>query len=506
MELLGVISALEALNRPCEVEVHSDSQYVCNAFNQHWVEGWIRRGWKTSQKKPVKNVDLWKRLLAAKEPHDVTFHWVKGHAGHEFNERCDQLATAAADGEAARATPGSSRASPTDRPAHHLTRRTSPTNRGQIERQRYDSHRDHRNERHHRVHARRPGERGGRRLCRHPLARSRESRGLHIRAWGDDPFTSLDELAASDGVDAVYIGSPNALHHDQALACIAGGKHVLVEKPFCANRREAVEVFEAARETGVVALEAMRPLHDPAFHAIKEALPQIGAIRRATLRFGKYSSRHDEILAGRHTNIFDCAMASGSLMDIGVYCVEPLIELFGAPERVLASAALLDEATRDLTNGPIDGSGVVLASYPGMTAVLAHSKTTNDLSDSQIEGELGTLTVHGISAPSAIRVELRSHAARQADSVGYSSAQTVGRDIDLPRFENTMQHELADFVQSVEEIRIGGDCTQVPCGTFGNVAHFRDVTLASLDIMDEARRQTGVSFPADRETTAAYES
>lgn len=78
MELLGVISALEALNRPCEVEVHSDSQYVCNAFNQHWVEGWIRRGWKTSQKKPVKNVDLWKRLLAAKEPHSVSFHWVKG--------------------------------------------------------------------------------------------------------------------------------------------------------------------------------------------------------------------------------------------------------------------------------------------------------------------------------------------------------------------------------------------------------------------------------------------
>ena len=100
MELLGVIVALEALKRPCTVEVHSDSQYVCNAFNQHWVEGWIRRGWKTSQKKPVKNVDLWKRLLAAKEPHRVTFHWVKGHAGHPLNERCDELATTAADGDA----------------------------------------------------------------------------------------------------------------------------------------------------------------------------------------------------------------------------------------------------------------------------------------------------------------------------------------------------------------------------------------------------------------------
>ena len=97
MELMAVIVALETLNRPCEVEVHSDSQYVVNAFNQHWIEGWIRRGWKTANKKPVKNIDLWQRLLAAKEPHTVTFLWVKGHAGHPENERCDELATTAAD-------------------------------------------------------------------------------------------------------------------------------------------------------------------------------------------------------------------------------------------------------------------------------------------------------------------------------------------------------------------------------------------------------------------------
>lgn len=97
MELLGVISALEALKRPCKVSVHSDSQYVVNAFNQHWVSGWLKRGWKNASKQPVKNVDLWKRLLAAMEPHEVTYVWVKGHAGHPENERCDALATAAAD-------------------------------------------------------------------------------------------------------------------------------------------------------------------------------------------------------------------------------------------------------------------------------------------------------------------------------------------------------------------------------------------------------------------------
>lgn len=99
MELMAVIAGLEVLNRPCTVEVYSDSQYVVNAFNQHWVDSWIKKGWKRGKNEPVKNIDLWKRLLQAKEPHNVSFHWVKGHDGHPQNERCDQLATAAADGD-----------------------------------------------------------------------------------------------------------------------------------------------------------------------------------------------------------------------------------------------------------------------------------------------------------------------------------------------------------------------------------------------------------------------
>ena len=97
MELMGAIVGLEALRRPCTVTMVTDSQYVVNAFKQHWISGWIKHGWKTASKQPVKNVDLWKRLLAAAEPHDVSWQWVKGHAGHPENERCDALATAAAD-------------------------------------------------------------------------------------------------------------------------------------------------------------------------------------------------------------------------------------------------------------------------------------------------------------------------------------------------------------------------------------------------------------------------
>ncbi len=99
MELMAVIAGMEALTKPCEVEIVSDSKYVTDAFNQRWIENWKKKGWKKSTNKPVQNVDLWKRLLRAIAPHSVTFTWVKGHDGHPENERCDKLATAAADGE-----------------------------------------------------------------------------------------------------------------------------------------------------------------------------------------------------------------------------------------------------------------------------------------------------------------------------------------------------------------------------------------------------------------------
>ena len=97
MELLGAIVGFEHLTKPCEVVFTSDSKYVVDAFNQGWIESWLRNNWRKSDKKPVKNKDLWVRLLNAVNPHKVTYVWVKGHDGHVFNERCDELATYAAD-------------------------------------------------------------------------------------------------------------------------------------------------------------------------------------------------------------------------------------------------------------------------------------------------------------------------------------------------------------------------------------------------------------------------
>jgi ribonuclease HI len=98
MELMGAIVGLESLKRPCEVTLWSDSQYVVHAFTKDWITGWQKRGWRTASKEPVKNQDLWQRLLLAVAPHEVTWQWVRGHTGDVENERCDQLAMAAATG------------------------------------------------------------------------------------------------------------------------------------------------------------------------------------------------------------------------------------------------------------------------------------------------------------------------------------------------------------------------------------------------------------------------
>lgn len=96
MEMTAAIMALEALKRPCRVDLHTDSRYVMDGITK-WISAWKARGWKTADKKPVKNEDLWRRLDEARARHQVKWHWVKGHAGHELNERADTLANEGID-------------------------------------------------------------------------------------------------------------------------------------------------------------------------------------------------------------------------------------------------------------------------------------------------------------------------------------------------------------------------------------------------------------------------
>lgn len=273
--------------------------------------------------------------------------------------------------------------------------------------------------------------------------------------------TSLEALASADDVDVVYIASPNALHHRQASRLLAGGKHVLVEKAAAANAGEFADLVRLATEHDRVVVESIRSLFDPSRAVIEDLLPALGPIRRVSFSYCQRSRRYDRFLAGERVNIFDPAMAAGALMDIGTYCVNPLVAWFGAPTSVQAAAFLLD-------NG-IDGAGTILASYPGMIAEVAYSKVTGSDAPSEIAGEDATLSIDVIHDPRRLRL---LH--------GDGRPEEITVDKPLP--------QQAYVLQAMD--RLIAD-------PLGARAH-NEASRQALELMDAVRAQVGVRFPSDR--------
>jgi len=296
--------------------------------------------------------------------------------------------------------------------------------------------------------------------------------------------TSLDDLAADPQVDAVYIASPNALHASQARLLLAQGKHVLVEKSFASNEAEAVGIFDLAQEKGLVAMEAMRNIHDPSFAKVSEVVnDQLGQVRAASLGFSKITSRFARLKAGERLNVFDPRMASGALMDIGVYVVEPAVALFGAPQEVLASAVTTEVPGEEAESpyGRIDISGSALLSYGDFVVNLNYGKVTDDVIACQVQGERATLTFRTVSCPEDLRLYVH-----QGDKMVYKMETGAGEPIPVPSVPNDMVFEIRDFMAAV------GEGAQGPLAS-----RYRQVTLDSLRVQDRIRQQVGIRFPAD---------
>lgn len=299
--------------------------------------------------------------------------------------------------------------------------------------------------------------------CEAVYSRSLEKARAYARQNGVPlAFDDLLRLAQSPRVDAVYIASPNALHFKQAELLLSHGKHVLCEKTIVSNLRELEKLERTAREHGAVLMEAMRNVHTHGFRLVSEALPRLGTLRLAHFEYCQYSSRYDKFKNGVVENAFNPALSNGALMDIGVYCVRPLVMLFGAPDSVRADGIRL-------SNGA-DGAGVVHAGYGGMRAELTYSKISNGGAPSQIQGEEGTLLIEGIGNPRRVTLLPRGGPAEE-----------------LLRMEEPedMSAEIADWAALVE----AGD-------TRGEDLCFARMELA---LMDEIRRQLGIRFPADDE-------
>lgn len=277
----------------------------------------------------------------------------------------------------------------------------------------------------------------------------------------DKVYDNYEELARDPEIDAVYVASPTYCHFKHTMMMLNHKKHVLCEKPVASNLAELELMIQAARENKVVFMEAMKSVHTPGFKAVMEHLPKLGAVRRATIQYCQYSSRYDNFKKGIIENAFKPELSNGAIMDIGVYCVHFLAALFGMPEKILADAVFLE-------NG-VDGAGSIIASYGDKQAEVIYSKITNSKLPTQIQGEKGCMIISECPNPRDIKILYND-----------------GREerIECESRANPMNYEAEIFAELIKTQQ-----TEHP---------YLEASLMEMKIIDEARRQTGIVFPADK--------
>lgn len=275
-------------------------------------------------------------------------------------------------------------------------------------------------------------------------------------------FTNLEDMAKSNFVDAVYIASPNSLHAQQAIKFLNNKKHVLCEKSMASNLKEVSAMVKAAKDNKVLLMEAMKVTFLPNFKIIKENLHKIGKVRRCFISYCQYSSRYDAYKEGNILNAFKPEFSNGAIMDIGTYCIQPLVNLFGKPNKIKASSLKLESG--------VDGEGSVILSYDDMEGVVIYSKISNSYIQGEIQGENGSIVFDKINPIEKVLII-------------YKDGRT--EDISMPQRKESMYYEIKGFIQDIKSGKLESDIN----------SHFQSIT--SIDIIENARKQTGIVFPAD---------
>ena len=277
-------------------------------------------------------------------------------------------------------------------------------------------------------------------------------------------FTSLEEMANSPLIDAVYIATPNSLHAKQSILFLENGKAVLSEKPVASNYEEALKIVDTAKENNTLFMEAMKPTHIPSYKTIKETITKIGEVRKVFFNYCQYSSKYDSYKKGIIENAFNPDFSSGALMDIGIYPLFVAISLFGVPRDIIASGELLSSG--------VDGQGVAVLKYDGFDAIINFSKISDSKLESEIAGENGSIIIEHIS---------------DIERVSLINRNTKNNRIDLTdrRVENGMFYELEHFIKLYND-----GLKESPVNTF-------ELSLSVIKVADEIRKQIGVKFLND---------
>ncbi|MNC04405.1 1,5-anhydro-D-fructose reductase [compost metagenome] len=289
-----------------------------------------------------------------------------------------------------------------------------------------------------------------------------KGRAFAAKYAGAAIYTNLEDMVSSPEVDAVYIASPNSMHAEQALICMNHGKHVLCEKPAASNSRELKLMIEAARANDVLLMEAMKSTMMPNFSVIKDNLYKLGTVRRYFASYCQYSSRYDAYRQGTVLNAFNPEYSNGSLMDLGIYCLYPMVALFGKPDAVKAAGHML-------TSG-VDGEGSMVMSYPDMDAVIMHSKITDSYLPAEIQGENGTMVIDKINQPYQVKIHYRDG--------------TI-EELTVPQVYEAMYYEAHEFIELLKS------------GQRESGINSHESSLAVAEIMEEARAQIGLRYASD---------
>lgn len=284
-------------------------------------------------------------------------------------------------------------------------------------------------------------------------------------------FTSLEEMASSPLIDAVYIATPNYVHAEQSILCMNHGKHVLCEKPFASNAKEVRLMIESAKKNKVTLMEAMISTLNPNFAIAKERMKDLGTIRRYFASYCQYSSRYDKFKEGIILNAFKPELSNGAVMDIGIYTIYPMVALFGKPQQIEAQGIVLHTGA--------DGQGAVNFQYEGMNATVLYSKIANSALPTEIEGEAGNLLLDKIHITKQV-----DYIPRQVTAQG-KEQENHCQSIGVPLEKSEYYYEIAEFINLIEQ------------GKQESNVNSWENSLTTLEIIDEIRRQLGVHYPAD---------
>ncbi len=221
------------------------------------------------------------------------------------------------------------------------------------------------------------------------FSRSAEKGEMFARETGAKRiFESFEELVLSD-TELVYVASPNVCHYAQCKVLLENGKHILCEKPITVTSEEFEELCSIAEKNNLVYFEAIMYMHSPARKILKKAVGKLGNIRSASFDFSQLSSKYKALVNGELPNIFNPEMKTGALNDLGIYCVYPVVDLFGMPQEIIPSQQFLSTGA--------DGCGSAFFKYCDKLVTITYSKVGQSRGVSQIFGDKGTVTIGSVS-------------------------------------------------------------------------------------------------------------